>query len=225
MISQKTLEMLTQYDSPTISNTIESFGVRDPVTGYANMELKCQFPDQKPMVGYAVTCTADTTTAGSKRPKRLDKVLDLVNDAPKPAVLVVKFVGPDPKRSCLAGDMFCTALSKLGAVGIVTDMGNRDIRQIHQRAPEFQLFCPGAVVSHGYGYFLDFNVSVSICGMTIQPGDLLHGDDSGLLSVPIDIAEEVAQRAASSRQSEADYFDFLENNFSFEELKKRLGIH
>ena len=225
MISQKTIEMLAKFDSPTISNTIEHFKVRDPVTGYANMDLKCQFPNQKPMVGYAVTCTADTTTAGCNKPMRLDKLLDIINDAPKPVVLVTKFVGPDLKKSCLAGDMFCTAMSKLGVVGLVTDMGNRDIRQIHERAPEFQVFCPGAVVSHGHGYYLDFNVSVSICGMTIQPGDLLHGDDSGLLSVPIDIAEAVAERAASSRQAEADYFDFLENNFSFEELKKRLGIH
>ena len=225
MISQETIDMLATFDSPTISNTIESFSVRDPVTGYANMDLKCQFPNQKPMVGHAVTCTADTTTAGSKRPMRLDKLLDIINDAPKPVVLVAKFVGPDPKKSCLAGDMFCTALSKLGVVGLVTDMGNRDIRQIHERARGFQLFCPGAVVSHGYGFYLDFNISVSVCGLTIQPGDLIHGDDNGLLSVPIDIAEEVAQRAASTRQGEADYFDFLENNFSFEELKKRLGIH
>ena len=225
MISQATIDILAEFDSPTISNTIESFGVRDPVTGYANMDLKCQFPNQKPMVGYAVTCTADTTTAGSKRPMQMSRLLDLINDAPKPAVLVVKFVGPDSKKSCLAGDMFCTALSKLRVVGLVTDMGNRDIRQIHERAPEFQLFCPGAVVSHGYGCFLDFDISVSICGLTIQPGDLLHGDDSGLVSVPIDIAEEVAQRAASSRQGEAEYFDFLENNFSFEELKKRIGRH
>ena len=189
------------------------------------MDLKCQFPNQKPMVGYAVTCTADTTTAGYNKPMRLDVLLDIINAAPKPAVLVIKFAGPDRKKSCVAGDMFCTALEKLGVTGLVTDMGNRDIRQIHERAPEFQVFCPGAVVSHGRGYFIDFNVSVSVCGMTISPGDLLHGDDSGLVSVPIDIAESVAERAASIRQAEADYFDFLEHNFSYEELKKRLGVH
>ena len=224
-LSRETLDALRQFDSPTISNAIEHFEVRDRVTGYANMELKCQFPEQKPMVGYAVTCTADTTTAGCKQPMGLGKVLDMVNDAPKPSVLVVKFVGPDRKKSCLAGDMFCTALEKLGAVGIVTDMGNRDLRQIKKRTPEFQVFCPGAVVSHGYGYYLDFNVTTSICGMTIRPGDLLHGDENGLVSIPIDIGEAVAARAAATRQSEAEYFDFLENRFSFEELKKQLGIH
>ena len=71
-LSRKTLDILQEFDSPTISNTIEHFEVRDPVTGYANMELKCQFPEQKPMVGYAVTCTADTIPAGCKQPMRLD---------------------------------------------------------------------------------------------------------------------------------------------------------
>ncbi len=224
-LSKKTLDALQQFDSPTISNTIEHFEVRDRVTGYANMELKCQFPEQKPMVGYAVTCTADTIPAGCKQPMRLDKVLDIVNDAPNPSILVVQFVGPDRKKSCLAGDMFCAALQKLGAVGIVTDMGNRDLRQIKKRTPQFQVFCPGTVVSHGHGYYLDFNVTVSICGMTIRPGELLHGDENGLVSIPLDIGEAVAARAASTRQAEDEYFDFLENNFSFEELKKRLGVH
>ncbi len=176
------------------------------------------------MVGYAVTCTADTTTPGRTGPMRLGRVLDMVRGAPKPAVLVVQFDGADRAKSCIAGDMFTSALAKLGVAGLVTDMGARDIRQIHERAPDFQLFCPGAVVSHGYGVFLDFAVEVSICGLGIRPGDLLHGDDSGLLTVPTEIAQAVAERAAETRQSEADYFDFLENDFSYEGLKQRLGI-
>ncbi len=219
------IDKLREFDSPTVSNAIEACKVRDPVTGYANMDLKCQFPGQEPMVGYDVTCTADTTTPGCSKRMRLDVLLDVVNAAPKPAVLVIKFVGPDRRKSCIAGDMLCTALAKLGVTGIVTDMGNRDIRQIHERVPEFQLFCPGVVVSHGHGYYIDFNVTVSVCGLTISPGDLLHGDDSGLVSVPVDIAEAVAERAATTRKAEANYFEFLENNFSFEELKKRMGVH
>ena len=219
-----TLDKLRRFDSPTVANTVEHFAVRDPVTGFAGMELKCQFSDQAPMVGYAVTCTADTTTPGRSGPMRLDRVLDMVHGAPKPAVLAIQFDGADRAKSCIAGDMFTTALAKLGVAGLVTDMGARDMRQIHERAPDFQLFCPGAVVSHGYGVFLEFDVDVSICGLTIRPGDLLHGDDSGLLTIPIEIADAVAERAGATRQSEADYFEFLENDFSYEGLKGRLGI-
>ena len=68
MLSPKQIEALGRIDSPTVSNAIEAFGVRDPTDGYASLELRCLFPDLGPMVGYAVTCTADSTTPGGPRP-------------------------------------------------------------------------------------------------------------------------------------------------------------
>ena len=79
------LKALAEIDSATISNAIEPFKVRDPLTGYASLELRCQYPDLKPMVGYAVTCVKDTTTAGDQRPMRMDELIDVIEAAPKPA--------------------------------------------------------------------------------------------------------------------------------------------
>ena len=223
-LRRQLLEALREMDGPTISNAIEHFRVRDPTTGYASLELRCQFLDLKPMVGYAVTCTEDTTTAGDKRPMQLDRVLDAILAAPKPAVLVVQYMGSDRLRSCVAGDVFCTALQKLGVVGLVTDMGNRDISGIRQRAPGFQIFSPGWVVSHGHGVYMDVNVTVSICGLTIRPGDLLHGDENGLLSVPVEIVEPALAHAKEIREAEKAFFDFLHSSsYSYEGLKVRIG--
>ncbi|HZQ06453.1 MAG TPA: hypothetical protein VFD70_07715, partial [Anaerolineae bacterium] len=214
----ETIQALLEFDAPTISNAIEHFRVRDPVAGYASLELRCQFPDYKPMAGYAITVTADTTTPGDKRPMRLDELLDVVHAAPKPAVLVYKHVGTDRLKSCFVGDMICTSLQKLGVVGVVTDGGGRDASGIRRRAPGFQIFSPGWVVSHGYVTFLDFGVTVSVCGLTIQPGDLLFGDESGLLTVPLDIADALIQRAAEMREGERQFFEFLESrDLSFQE--------
>ena len=210
-------EALRQFDSPTVANAIEAFSVRDPVSGYASMELRCQFLDQEPMVGYAVTCTADSTMPGDRRPKRLVDLIDVVDQAPEPVVLVIKYVGQDRVRSCF---------QKLGGVGIVTDSGFRDRAGIAVQAPNVQLFTPGTVVSHDHDTFLDFNVTVSICGLTIQPSDLLHGDVNGLLSVPIDIAADVADQAAVIREAESAYMDFLRSDgFTSDELKRRLSRH
>lgn len=222
--SPEILEALREFDGPTVSNAIESFRVRDLVTGYASMELRCQFPDLKPMVGYAVTCRGDSTTPGDTRPMRLDKLFDAVHASPKPAVVVIEYVGPDRLRSCFLGDMSCTSLHKLGAVGIVTDGGNRDISAIRQRAPGLQIFSPGWVVSHGCGVWVDFDVTVSICGLTIAPGDLLFGDENGLLTVPIDIAEATVDQCRVIVEKEKDLFDYLQSeSFSYEGLKSRIG--
>ena len=220
------LDALRRIDSPTVANAVEHFKVRDPIAGYADMRLQCQFPENEPMVGYAITCTETSTTAGDNRPQNLGPLLDAIQAAPKPAVLVIKNIGPDPARSCFIGDMFCSVLQKLGVVGVVTDGGYRDRTGIRKRVPEFQLFSTGLVVSHGHGVFVDIDPTVAICGLTIQSGDILHGDESGLLTVPHEVAESVAERAKEVHAEEREYFEFLDSeDFDLEELKRRLGIH
>ena len=218
------IEALCQYDSATIANAIEHFDVRDPTTGYTTNELVCQTPEiSRPLVGYAITCTTDTTTPGDRRPSRNDELVELVDAAPKPSVLVAQHLGHERRRCCLFGDMFCTALDRLGCAGIVTDANGRDRSGIRRRAPEFHVFSTGWVASHGYGAYIDFGTTTSICGLTIRPGDLLHGDESGLVSVPIDIAEDVVKRAEAVRAEETEYFDFMESDAcTAEELKRCL---
>ena len=106
------IEALLGYDSPTIANAIEHFGVRDPTTGYATNELRCQTPEVAvPMVGYALTVTADGSTPGDTRPSRIDEFVELIAAAPKPTVLVVQHVGTRPHAG-LQGPATCSAPSR-----------------------------------------------------------------------------------------------------------------
>jgi 4-hydroxy-4-methyl-2-oxoglutarate aldolase len=225
-LAPEVLEALRQFDSPTIANAIESFKVRDDVTGYASLELRCLFPERKPMLGYAVTCTADTSMPGDTRPSGLGRVWEALEAAPGPAVLVIQHSGHDRLRSCMAGDMVCTGLQAYGAAGCVTDAAIRDLSGIRARTTDFQLFAAGFVVAHGHTTFIDVNIPVSICGLPIKPGDLLHGDDSGLVSIPLEVASRLAEAAQAVRNREKEWFDFLaSSDFNFEGLKQRLGGH
>ena len=220
---ERLIELLRGIDSPTVSNAIEKFKVRNQTEGYASWEISCRFPELPPMVGYAVTCIADTTSPEPAGPNRLPDLYDAVASAPKPAVVVMQQQGPNRTRSCMVGDMVCTSLRKLGVAGVVTDGGVRDLSGIRRRAPGFQVYSGGLVVSHGLPTYLEINVSVTICGLPIGPGDLLHGDESGLLSVPQDILEEVVEQAHVVLDKESALIDFLtSDNFNLEELKYRL---
>ena len=224
-IPPEVLSALTRFDSATVANAIEHFNVRDPVTGYASLELRCQFPEYGSMVGYAVTCTGTTTGLGNSRPQRLGDVLDMIWAAPKPTVLVIQDVGDDRLRSCYIGDMFSTAMQKMGAVGAVTDAGFRDRDGIARRSPGFQVFSPGTVVAHGHGVYIEFNVPVSVCGLPVNPGDLLHGDANGLVSVPNSVAADVVHRAEQVLADEAEHFEYLaRDDFDLKELKGRWGL-
>ena len=108
-------------------------------------------------------------------------------------------------------------------MGAVTDGGIRDLSGIRRNAPGFQIFAPGAVVSHGNGTMLELNVPVSICGLDIEPGDLLHGDESGLVKVPLEIAEAVAEQAQRVRDEEAEAFEYLHSDsVSLDGIKRQL---
>src|SRR5215470_2091687 len=124
------LDALRAIDSPTVANAIERFKIRPRVEGYASYALRCAFPRLGTMLGYAVTCTADTTTEGRKNPAGILPLWEALEAAPKPAVLVIKDVGPDPQRSCHMGEIMATIAKALGAVGCVCDGGLRDVLEV-----------------------------------------------------------------------------------------------
>ena len=73
----------------------------------------------------------------------------------------------------------------------------------------FQYFCPGFVVSHGYPLICAVNVPVTVAGLSVTPGDLLHGDVNGLLTIPGEIAAKVADEAERIRRAERDVLEFV----------------
>lgn len=223
ILSPEQIEALRRIDSPTISNAIEAFDVRNRTEGYASLELRCLFPELPPMVGYAVTCTADSTIPDKSRKSSIMALYEAIQAAPKPAVVILKDVGQDRLRSCHAGDVMSSTFHRLGAVGLISDGGVRDLAGVKERAPGFQMFAPGTVVSHGTAVILEISVTVSICGLMIRPGDLLHGDASGLVSIPHSIADKVAAQSEKVWQRERELIEFVKSSaFTLEELAKRM---
>lgn len=192
-LSFEQLSVLRRIDSPTIANAIETFKVRPRVAGYVGYDIRCIFPELPPTVGYAVTCTVDSTTEG-RQGIGFQKLYDLLTNAPKPALVVMHDVGPDRLHSCHAGEIMSTRMKRLGGVGILTDGGLRDVKEV-QVLGGFQYFCAGLVVSHGNPVCVSVGDDVTISGMRIRMGDLLHGDVNGVVSIPAECAEQVAEAA------------------------------
>lgn len=223
-LSSTHLDALRKIDTPTIANAIEAFDARDPTEGFASLELRCQFPDLPPVIGYAVTCTADSTSPGRHRPSQQEAFYRAIHAAPKPVVVVMKDAGPNRLRSCHAGDVMATLFQALGAVAVVTDGGVRDLAAMRQRAPGFQVFACGQVAAHGVPTIVEVGVTVNLCGLTIRPGDLLHGDANGLVSLPLVIADQVALRAQQVWQQETEMIEFVKGQgFSLDAMGKKYG--
>jgi 4-hydroxy-4-methyl-2-oxoglutarate aldolase len=196
------LANLRLIDSPTIANAIETFNIRPRAEGFVGQDIRCVYPDLPPMVGYAVTCTVDSTTEG-RQGIGFNQLYARLAGAPKPTVVVMEDVGPHPERSCHAGEIMTSVMKRLGAVGILTNGGLRDVHQVRALA-DFQLFSSGLVVSHGNPICLSVGEPVTISGLRIESGDLLHGDVNGVVLIPSSCAGEVvaAARQVLAREEE-----------------------
>lgn len=222
-LSGNDLAALRQIDTATVSNALDALGSGDKSTySYSSLELRCQFPELEPMVGYAVTCVRDYSSNGRARAGEDRQLYEAIRDAPKPVIVVCQYVGPDRFMSNLLGDMMATAFQQLGTAGVVTDGGVRDLAGIRERAPQFQVFACGAVAATGQSVIADVGAAVSVCGLAISPGDILHGDANGVVTIPRGLAQEVPARSEQILERERQRVEFLLGpEFSFDELRRR----
>ncbi len=207
ILTPEQIEALRAIDSPTIANAIETFRLRPRGAGFVGQEIRCIYPELPPMVGYAVTCTVDSTTE-DRTGIGFSKLYALLDKAPKPSVVVMQDVGPAPQRSCHAGEVMSTVMKRLGAVGILTNGGLRDVHQV-RALQQFQLFCSGLVVSHGNPICVSVGDPVTISGLTIAPGDLLHGDVNGVVLIPTACAQEIIAAAEEVLAREATLLQYI----------------
>lgn len=121
-------------------------------------------------------------------------------DIAEPGDVIVVDAGGDLSNA-LIGEMMVAYAVKRGVAGIVINGAIRDAAAIG--AGDFPMFAAG--ISHR-GPYKDgpgeINVPIAIDGMVIEPGDLVIGDDDGLLCVPFDQVGEVYDRAAAKHAAE-----------------------
>ncbi|MFK4501960.1 regulator of RNase E activity RraA [Bradyrhizobium japonicum] len=118
----------------------------------------------------------------------------------EPGDVIVVDAGGD-LTNALIGEMMLTRIIESGLAGIVIDGAVRDAGFI--RGQKFPVFAAGVThrgpYKNGPG---EINVPIAIDGMVIEPGDLVIGDDDGLLCVPFDSAVEVLRASTAKYQAE-----------------------
>jgi regulator of RNase E activity RraA len=222
LLTPNQLAELRSVDSPTVANAIEAFKVRDDTQGFLGMDILCHTPEFGVMVGYAVTATANSMTPGRARDRKGHfKLFEAVAAAPKPSVLIIKEVGPRRTHSCFLGDVIATITKRLGAIGIVTDGGVRDLEGVKPLG--YHVFAAGFVVAHGTFNIEEVDIPIEISGTIVNPGDLIHGDASGVTTIPPEIADKLYVECLKVRERETALRDFATSrDFTLEALRQRL---
>ncbi|MBM3739895.1 MAG: RraA family protein [Acidobacteria bacterium] len=202
------IEYLKTVDTPTLSNAIELLGIRPRHEGFTSLEIRCQFPEFGRMVGYAVTAQVETMT--QLEPLDRGKFADLyeaLEASAKPGVIAFQEIGGRGSFAAHCGEVMATIFTRLGGVGLVSDCGVRDIPEV--RAMGFQYFARGRVASHANFRIARVGVPVQIDGVVVQPGDILHGDENGLLLIPAGLEDSLPGKVEEVRVRERKLMDYV----------------
>ena len=140
---------------------------------------------------------AVTASGGPRDNLAAMAVLDVV----RPGDVIVIATGDD-ESGAVVGDHWAAIAKQRGAAAVVTDGLVRDVAGIEALGPP--TFARGTSPNAGYKNVPGaVNASVSVGGVTIEPGDIVRGDRDGVVVVSHDAAAEIAERLAAVIEAEA----------------------
>jgi 5-oxopent-3-ene-1,2,5-tricarboxylate decarboxylase / 2-hydroxyhepta-2,4-diene-1,7-dioate isomerase len=196
---QAVFEKLRRCTLDSVWNGLSARGYGDQFIG----GLRVIHPDRV-MVGRALTLRM--------MPKRPDLEARVKADGPYLVARAVMQTQPGDimvvdSGGCVEagfiGDILVAGFMARGGSGIVCDGAVRDLSYL--QTVDLPLYTRGAHAA-GIGrrlLGLDLNIPVRIAEVTVLPGDILMGDAEGVLAIPAELAETVADEALATDEKEA----------------------
>lgn len=130
-----------------------------------------------------------------KHPQRV-----AVEQCPEGHVLVID--SRKDARAASAGSILVTRLMVRGVAGIVTDGGFRDSAEIADLDFSSYHHTPSAPTNLTLHQALDINMPIGCGDVAVFPGDVILGDDDGVMVIPVHLADEVADECTEMTQFE-----------------------
>jgi len=224
---QEMLEKLKGFDTPSITNVVATYpknplclGLYEPWRSnwYTDQSVRCIYPELGRLVGYAVTVAYSLPDPNFNRLTMRDLV-EALGKSRKPSIIVIKQDFPPdilPKVGLCGGQM-TTTFKACGAVGVVTNGPSRDIDEI--RPLKFQYIMSGVTPGHGNFSMSAINVPVSVAGMDIAPGEIVHMDEHGACKFPADRLADVCKNVKELTKAEKERAKKISAAKTIEEIK------
>lgn len=202
---------LSQYSTATISDALDKLGRVGTLLG-----LEPLF-DGARLCGRAFTVRY--VTAGTPP----GTVGDYLDDVPPGSVVVLDNGG---RTDCTVwGDILTAMAHNRGVAGTVIDGVCRDVERALSIG--YPLYTRGRFMRTGKDRVevAEVDGRVSIASVNISPGQLILGDADGVLAVPTDVEDAVAEICAEIDERESAIVDAVLSGVSLAEARARHGYH
>lgn len=184
------IEELKQFSTPEISDALNRFRIKGGLHG-----IKAVIPGTK-IVGPALTVRK--LPADAVNPKKGGG--NYIDIAERGDVIVIDNSG---RMDCTVfGDILARACKEAGIQGTVIYGCCRDIALLQEIG--YPIFAKGTYMQTGKDMtqYDDMNVPIGIYDVLVKPGDIIFGDDSGVLVIPQEIVREVLEAAKEIKKAE-----------------------
>ena len=221
------LEKLREFSTPTVGNVVATYpsnphclGLYDQWKGrwYTDQSVHCIFPEMGRRVGYAFTLVFSVPDPRYPSLSFVD-LIEGLGKAKKPSIVVCQQVYPPEifNRAGLFGGQSTALMKACGVVGVVTDGPSRDVDEM--RPLGIQYIMSGVTPEHGDFTLRAINVPVSVAGMDVAPGDIIHMDENGACKFPADRLADICSNIDAFSKEEADQAKALLAAKTLEEIK------
>jgi len=192
-LKPETRDKLKTVSTATLTTALFKRGLRNQFI----QDVHPLNPSGAPMVGEAFTLryipAREDLNPISVFQDRAHPQRKAVEDCPPGAVFVIDS-RKDP-RAASAGSILVARLMKRGVAGVVTDGGFRDSPEIARLGIPAYHNRPAAPTNLTRHQALDINVPIGCGDAPVFPGDIVVGDGEGVVIIPANIADEIADEA------------------------------
>ncbi len=221
-MKQSLLDLLKKVDTPTVCNAIEVAQGKRGFNDFTRGTMLCSNADAGAMVGYARTAKIAAVNPPTEateviRARRMDYYRHMAVGA-GPAVTVVEDTDYPDCVGAYWGEINTTVHKGFGISGALTNGVMRDLGDLPDGFP----VVAGSVgPSHGFVHVKEVGTSVTIFGLIIKDGDLVHADRHGALVIPPEVVDKLEEAIIKLLETEKLILEpARETGFDFETFEK-----
>ena len=187
-IDSDLLKLLQSVDTPTVCNAIEVAQGKRGFSEFTKGTMLCSDPGGRAMVGFAKTAKI----AATEPPKENSEIIKerrmdyyrYMSETSGPTVVVIEDVDFPNCIGAYWGEINTKVHKGFGLSGALTNGVMRDLGDL---ADDFPVVAGSIGPSHGFVHVREIDTPVSLFGILISPGDLVHADRHGAIVIPKEV--------------------------------------
>ncbi|MGJ8618486.1 MAG: RraA family protein [Sulfitobacter sp.] len=202
-MNEDLLVLLRSVDTPTVCNAIEVVQGKRGFNAFTRGTMLCSAPEDPAVVGYAVTAKIAAVNPPTEAPdvvraNRMDYYRAMA-EAPQPSVATIEDTDFPDCIGAYWGEVNTTIHKGFGLSGTLT---NGVMRDLGDMCDGFPVIAGSIGPSHGFVRVQEIGTPVTIFGLNVSNGDLIHADRHGAVVIPPEVVDHLADAIKKMQDTE-----------------------